>query len=140
MSIRKRLFLLLGSTYGLICWLPVIGEPVVRGFCRALGYLGNLAPGGMKWKGSVAELKKDLEEVFGRLNIDFEEMNHDEEGIELILPACPYGYSRPEHALACDAAMDMDRTMFSRCGCDLTIQARLPRGDPACRVLIRRRT
>ncbi len=138
MSIRKRVGLLLGSTYGLICRVPMVGEPMVRGFCRAMGFLGNCVPGGMKWKGSMAELKHDLEAVFERLDIDFEAMNQVEESLELILTSCPYGFRRPEHAQACDAAMDMDRNMFRHCGCDLTIEARLPYGDPACRVIIRK--
>jgi len=138
MSIRKKSFLLLGSTYGLICRVPLVGEPMVRDFCRMLGFLGNRVPGGMKWKGSMAELKHDLEAVFERLDIDFEAMNHDEERIELILSSCPYGFRSPGDALACDAAMDLDRTMFQYCGCDLTIEARLPHGDPVCRVLIRK--
>ena len=138
MSIRKRMGLLLGGTYGLVCRVPMVGEPMVRGFCRVLGFLGNRVPGGMKWKGSMAELKHDLEDVFGQLDIDFEAMNQDEESIELILSTCPYGFRCPEHALACDAAMDLDRTLFQCCGCDLTIQARLPHGDQVCRVLIRK--
>ena len=63
MSIPRKLFLLLGSTYCLICRVPAVGEPALRGFCRALGYLGNLVPGGMKWKGSMTELKQDLEKA-----------------------------------------------------------------------------
>jgi hypothetical protein len=139
MSIRKGVGLLIGGIYGLICRVPLVGESAVRGFCQALGFLGNRVPGGMKWRGSMAELKQDLEDVFGQLDIDFEAMNYDEESIELILSSCPYGFSRPEHALACDAAMDLDRTLFRHCGCDLTIEARLPHGDPVCRVLIRRK-
>jgi hypothetical protein len=140
LGVRKRLFLFLGDTYRLICRVPLIGEPLVRGFCRTMGFMGNRAPGGMKWKGSMAGLQRDLEEVFGRLDIDFETMDHDDDSLELILSSCPYGFSRPEHALACDAAMDMDRAMFRRCGCDLTIETRLPHGDPVCRVIIRKRT
>ncbi|MEW6554907.1 MAG: hypothetical protein AB1384_11545 [Actinomycetota bacterium] len=139
MGVRKKLFLLLGSAYGLMCRVPVVGEPLVRGFCRAMGFMGNRVPGGMKWKGSMAELQRDLVEVFGRLDIDFSAMNQDEESIELILSSCPYGFRSPGHAQACDAAMDMDRNMFSHCGCDLTIETRLPHGDPVCRVLIRRK-
>jgi hypothetical protein len=139
MSVRKKLGLLLGGTYSLIYRAPLAGEPAVRGLCRVLGFLGNRVPGGMKWRGSMAELRQDLASVFERLDIDFEAMNHDEESIELILTSCPYGFSRPEHALACDAAMDLDRNLFRHCGCDLTIEARLPHGDPVCRVLITRR-
>jgi predicted ArsR family transcriptional regulator len=139
MSVHQKFFLLLGGTYRLICRVPLVGEPAVRGFCRALGFMGNRVPGGMKWRGSISELKEDLERVFERLDIDFETMDHDEESIELILSSCPYGYRRPEHALACDAAMDMDRTMFGNCGCDLTIENRLPHGDPVCTVIIRRK-
>jgi hypothetical protein len=139
MSVRKKLGLLLGGTYSLIYRAPLVGEPMVRGFCRVVGFLGNRVPGGMKWKGSMAELKRDLASVFERLDIDFEVMNQDEDGIELILTACPYGFRRPEHVLACDAAMDLDRTLFRHCGCDLNIEARLPHGDPVCRVLIRKK-
>ena len=139
MSVRKKIGLLVGSTYGFICRVPLVGEPAVRGFCRALGFLGNRVAGGMKWKGSMDELKQDLEDVFGQLDIDFEAMNHDEESIELILSSCPYGFRRPEHAQACDAAMDLDRTLFGYCGCDLTIEACLPHGDPVCRVIIRKK-
>jgi hypothetical protein len=139
MSVRKKSGLLLGGTYELICRVPLAGEPAVRGFCRAIGFLGNRVPGGMRWRGSMAELRQDLASVFERLDIDFEAMNHDEESIELILSSCPYGFRRPEHALACDAAMDLDRTLFGYCGCDLTIEACLPHGDLVCRVLIRRK-
>jgi hypothetical protein len=138
MSVRKRIFLLLGSTYGLICRVPVVGEPAVRGISRALGFMGSHVPQGLKRRDSMAVLKRDLERVFEMTDMDIEEINQEEDSIELVLTSCPYGYCRPEHAVACDAAMDMDRTMFRYCGCDLSIETRLPYGDSVCRVLIRK--
>ncbi|MDD3717708.1 MAG: hypothetical protein PHP28_03470 [Actinomycetota bacterium] len=139
MSARKRFFLLLGSLYRLFCRVPLVGEPAARIIASALGFAGGHVPGGMKWRGSMAALRQDLEKVFARTGIDFERLDHDEEGIELVLPSCPYGFRRPEDAAACDAAMDMDRTMFRYCGCDLSIETRLPYGDPVCRVVIRKK-
>jgi hypothetical protein len=139
MSVRKRIFLLLGSAYGIICGVPVVGEHAVRGISRALGFVGSHNPHGLRSRDSMAELRQDLERLLETVDIDIEAISGDEESIELVLTSCPYGYSRPDQAGVCDAAMDMDRTMFRYCGCDLAIEARLPHGDPACRVLIRRR-
>ena len=54
-------------------------------------------------------------------------------------PAPPSLTFSTGRAAACDAAMDMDRTMFRYCGCDLSIETRLPYGDPVCRVVIRKK-
>lgn len=139
MSVPRKMSHLLGSIYGLIYRLPMIGEPAVRGISRAMGFVNSHAPGGMKRRDTMAELKLDMERAFKMLDIDVAEIVQDEERIELVLNSCPYGYRRPDQAGVCDAAMDMDRTMFGYCGCDLTIEASLPQGDPICRVLIRKK-
>ncbi len=140
MSLRGKMGRLLGGTYGFIYRLPVVGESAVRGINRALGFVNSHAPGGMKRRDSMAELRRDLERALAMMDVDVAEINHDDESIELVMNSCFYGFRRPEQAGVCDAAMDMDRTMFGYCGCDLAIEERLPHGDPVCRVIIRRRT
>jgi hypothetical protein len=139
MGIRKRLFLLMGGAYRLIYRVPVYGERLVRSIARALGFLSSYNPYGLKRRDTMDQFRQDLERLFEMTDMDIEEIRQDGESIELVLVKCPYGYRRPEHAGVCDAAMDMDRTMFGRCGCDLTIEARLPHSDPACRVIISRK-
>jgi len=139
MSVRKRLFLLLGGTYGLIYRIPVIGEAVVRGISRSLGFIGSHVPLGLKRRDSMAVLKQDLERVFELTDMDIESVHQEGDRIELVLTVCPYGYCRPGQAGVCDAAMDMDRTMFEYCGCDLAIDACIPHGAPVCRVTIRKK-
>jgi hypothetical protein len=140
MSARKQLFLFLGSAYGLIYRVPLLGEPAVRGISRALGFMGSHVPYGLRRRDSMAHLRQDLEKVLNRMDMDIEAIREDEDRIELILTSCPYGFRRPEQAGVCDAAMDLDRTMFSYCGYDLSIEACIPHGDPACRVSIHKKT
>lgn len=139
MGFRRKLFLLLGGAYRLVCRVPLAGEPAARYFARAMGFAGSHVPKGLRQKDSMAELKRDLERVFEMTDMRIDEICQDETSIELVLSTCPYGFRRPEDALACDAAMDMDRMMFRYCGCDLTIEARLPHGDPVCRVVIKKK-
>jgi hypothetical protein len=139
MSMRKKSGLLLGRAYGLIYRVPLVGEPAVRGISRALGFMGSHVPYGLKRCASMAELRRNLERVLVTMDIDIGAISDDEGSIELILPSCPYGFRRPEQAGVCDAAMDLDRTLFRYCGYDLAIEARLPHSDPVCRVSIRRK-
>ncbi|RJP35001.1 MAG: hypothetical protein C4536_01575 [Actinobacteria bacterium] len=138
MSVRKRFMLGLGHTYNLLYRAPVIGESLVRGICRILGFLNYHSPYGPRPRESMAELRDDFAKMVALMDFDIESVHEDEEKLEIILTACPYGFCRPEHAGVCDAAMDMDRAMFGHAGYGLIVDTCIPRGALACRICIRK--
>ncbi len=139
MSGRKKAFLLLGYIYGLLYRLPLVGEPLVRAINRSIGFLNYHAPSGPRHHDSVAAMRKDLERLLDIADIDVEIVHQDEDRLEMIMTSCPYGFRGPEHMGVCDAAMDMDRTMFGYCGFQLEIRECIPAGARACRVSIQKK-
>lgn len=136
MSIRRRGMLLLGAVYRMLYRLPVVGDPLVRGIGRCIAFMGHHSPYGMKDGSSVAALRRGLEKALALMDIEAAIVHEDAEKLVLALPACPYGFHRPEHAGVCDAAMEQDRAMLGYVGARLTIDESIPTGAPACRVSI----
>ncbi|MBN2028003.1 MAG: hypothetical protein JW854_14735 [Actinobacteria bacterium] len=140
MSVRKRLMLGLGRFYELLFRIPLSGESLVRGITRSLGFLIYHTPQGPRPCETMAEFKQDFARMTALMDFDLETIQHGEDRLEIIITACPYGYCRPDQQGVCDAAMDMDRAMFGHAGYELTIDACIPRGAPACLVSIRRKS
>jgi hypothetical protein len=138
-SVRKKLMIALGSFYNLIFRMPLVGESLVRGMSRALGFMNYHSPYGPRPCETMAEFKDDFARMVALMDFDLEIIHEDEDKLEVILTACPYGFCRLEQRGVCDAAMDMDRTMFGLAGYEVVIDECIPRGAPICRVLIRKR-
>lgn len=136
MSLRKRIFLFLGYVYDLLYRLPLIGDPLVRGINRSIGFLNYRFPYGPRHHDSIGALRKDLERLLDMADLDVEIVHQDTKKLELIITRCPYGFCRPEQRGVCDAAMDMDRAMFGYCGFRLEIDECIPAGAKACRLSI----
>ena len=137
-SVRKRLFLALGYTYRLLYHLPVIGDPLVRGICRAIAFMNYHSPYGIKSFVSMDDFRKRFEGLVKMADLDIDIAGQDEEKLELVMARCAYGFSLPEHRGVCDAAMDMDRKMFGYCGARLVIDECIPDGFPVCKVSLHR--
>jgi len=130
----------LGYFYELLYRIPLIGEPLVRGITRALGFLIYHTPQGPRPCGTMAEFKQDFARMTALMDFDLETIQHDEDRLEIIITACPYGFCRPDQQGVCDAAMDMDRAMFGYAGYEVIIDKSIPRGAPACLVSISKKT
>lgn len=136
MGVRKTVFVVLGYIYRLLFLLPVVGEPMVRGICRAIAFVNYNSPYGMKSCASIGELRKEFERLVRMADIDVRITAQDEDRLEILVPRCPYGFSGPRHAGVCDAAMDMDRKMFRYCGAELVVDECIPDGFSACLISI----
>lgn len=133
----NKAFHLLGRFYGFIYRIPVIGNLIVRGICRLIGLLGYHSPICPKHFGSMDEFIEFLKTVTKSGGMDFEIAGRDNDRFEIILDECPYLFSRPDQVGVCEAAMDMDRTLFGRCGYEIIIKESLPRGDSVCREVFK---
>jgi hypothetical protein len=138
MSLRKRIFLFMGYIYDLLYRMPLVGDAMVRGINRSIGFLNYRSPYGPRSHDSISALGKDLERLLDMADLEIEVVQQGEEKLELIITSCPYGFCRPEQMGVCDAAMDMDRAMFGYCGFQLQIDECIPAGAKVCRVSIHR--
>lgn len=137
MNVGKKLFRLLGGSYNMVYRIPVIGDWIVRGVCRLIGLMGYHSPMCPKHFDSIDEFIEFLKNTTGAGGINIEIENRGEDRFEIILEECPYLFSKPCQVGVCEAAMDMDRTLFGRCGYEIIIKESLPRGDPVCREVFK---
>jgi hypothetical protein len=95
-------------------------------------------PGG-KPKNSIAEVKDYLLWSGEEMNFPFEiiEETVGPDSFEFYVNGCPYGYKQPDQATACDAVMEMDRTLFDLLGAELIILESAPQGVQKCRMLMK---
>ena len=138
LSFRNRSFLLLGLIYRLLYRLPVVGDSVVRGISRTIGVVAYRSPYGIKSCVSMDAFREELQRLAAMADLPVEITGHDEDRLDLVVNWCPYGFSRPEHKGACEAAMDMDRIMYRYCGLELVIDESVLDGLPTCKVSIHR--
>lgn len=132
----------LGRLYESICKVPLVGEPVARSMNRMMGRMIFYMPGsGTGRMGSIMELKEYLLKTGKEMNFPFEviEQSMGPDSFEFHVNGCPYGYKRPDQAKACDAAMEMDRTLFKLLGAELTVLESAPQGVQKCRILLKYR-
>lgn len=133
----EKMMLSLGKFYQRICKIPGIGEPMARSFARFMGRMIFYAPGsGTRREDSIQGVKKYLLETGEKMKFPFEMLPECDQpdSFEFYVSYCPYGFKTPEHARACDAAMDMDRVLFGLIGCDQTIKESVVKGAPKCRM------
>jgi len=136
MGVRKRLFLGMGLLYRALYRLPVFGDRAVRSIGAAIACLNYHSSYGVKSFVSMDAFRAQFEELAGMADLDVEITFQDGDRMELVVPLCPYGFSKPGHRGVCDAAMEMDRRMYGYCGAELVIDESIPDGFPACRVSI----
>jgi hypothetical protein len=127
-------FRLLGYWYRLLYLLPVMGEWLVRGINKMIAYMIFYSPFGPRRSDSIQELRKEFDRAIGTAGIVLEVIHQDDEKFQFVLDRCPYGFCRSEHLGVCDAAMDMDRTMFGLAGGKLVVDECIPGGSPQCHI------
>ena len=113
----------------------LLGDP-----SRGMGSLIFRAPEpGGKPKDSIEGVKDYLLWSGEEMNFPFEviEETVGPDSFEFYVNGCPYGYKRPDQAIACDAVMEMDRKLFSLLGSELTILESAPEGAQKCRMLLK---
>lgn len=137
MRFRELPFRLLGYWYRLLYLLPVVGEWMVRGITKMVGYMIFYSPYGPKRSSSIHELRKEFDRLMKITDFEQEVVYQDDEKFEFILPRCPYGFCRTGHLGVCDAAMDTDRIMFGLAGGLLMIEECIPGGASHCRCSMR---
>ena len=133
-NMKKLPFRLLGYWYRLLYFLPVVGEWVVRGINKMVAYMIFYSPFGPKRSHSLQELRKEFDKAIKTAGIELEVIHQDDEKFQFVLERCPYGFCRPGHLGVCDAAMDMDRTMFGLAGGRLVVEECIPGGAPECLI------
>lgn len=130
----------LGKLYEGLCRIPWVGEPLARSMNRNMGRMIFHMPGsGTRRMRSIPELKEYLLKTGREMNFPFEviEETVGPESFEFYVNGCPYGFRRPDQAKACDAAMEMDRTLFDRLGAKLVVLESAPEGVAKCRILLK---
>lgn len=129
----------LGQLYERLCNVPWVGESFARSLNRNMGRMIFYLPGsGARRMGSISELKEYLLKTGKEMGFPFEVIAETvgPESFEFYVNGCPYGYTRSEQAKACDAAMEMDRTLFRLLGGELTVLESAPQGVEKCRILL----
>ena len=136
----EKMMAKLGTFYETLCKVPWVGVPLTKAMCRGMGSLIFRAPEpGGKPKDSIAGVKDYLLWSGKEMHFPFEviEETVGPESFEFYVNGCPYGYKRPDQAIACDAVMEMDRKLFSLLGSELTILESAPEGAQKCRMLLK---
>ncbi|MBN2168898.1 MAG: hypothetical protein JW738_06605 [Actinobacteria bacterium] len=133
MDSRKSVFHLLGSIYISLYRIPIIGNWIVRGICRFFGFTGYLAALRRKHFDSLEDFADFFKKITGAGGIEIDISYIDNKQLEFTLKECPYGFCLPEQQDVCEAAMDMDRTLFGSYGFELTIIESIPGGSSVCR-------
>jgi len=128
---------MLGRLYEGLCRIPLVGVPMARAWNRNLGRLVFYTPGsGAVRQDSLEGVKAYLLETGRQMNFPFEMIPESQgpDSFEFYVNGCPYGFKRPDQALPCDAAMEMDRVLFRLLGADLIIKEVAVEGVPRCRI------
>ena len=136
----EKMMAKLGTFYEWLCKVPGIGVPLTKAMSRGMGSLIFRAPEpGGKAKDSIAGVKDYLLWSGEEMNFPFEviEETVGPDSFEFYVNGCPYGYTRPDQAIPCDAVMEMDRTLFKLLGSELTILESAPEGAKKCRMLLK---
>ena len=136
----EKMMAKLGTFYEWLCKVPLVGVPLTKAMSRGMGSLIFRAPEpGGKPKDSLAGVKDYLLWSGEEMNFPFEviEETVGPDSFEFYVNGCPYGYKRPDQAIACDAVMEMDRKLFSLLGSELTILESAPEGAQKCRMLLK---
>ncbi len=129
--------MMFGRLYEGLCKIPLVGVPIAKAWNRGLGHMIFRAPDpGGKPKDSLMEVKDYLLWSGDEMGFPFEiiEDTVGPDSFEFYVGACPYGFNHPHQDKACDAAMEMDRTLFKLLGADLIIKETTVEGAPKCRV------
>ncbi len=131
----------MGWLYEKICKIPVIGIPLVKAWNRFLGGMIFRAPPTPKGKkaADILEVKDYLLWSGEEMNFPFEVLEETigPDSFEFTVGYCPYGYKLPRHEVACDATMEMDRSLFGRLGAELIIKETVIDGAPKCKMLMK---
>ncbi len=132
---------MLGRLYEKICKIPGIGVPLAKAWNRGMGKLLFRAPPepGGKRRDDITGVKDYLLWSGEEMNFPFEilEDTVGPDSFEFTVGCCPYGFKAPHQAAACDAAMEMDRTLFKLLGADLIIKETAVDGAPKCKLLMK---
>ncbi len=137
MAIQETMMRFNGKVYELIYKIPGIGPKLVRYYNRGLGKFIFLAPGsGAERQESIEGVKQNLIDMSKMMKLPIYMSDNDvgPDCFEFFVDPCPYGYHREDQQGVCDAAMDMDRTMFKNIGAELIIKESIPEGAPKCRI------
>jgi hypothetical protein len=135
----EKAMLMLGGLYERLCKIPLAGVPMVRAWNRIMARLIFHAPGsGANRKDSIVGVKDYLLWSGEEMNFPFEiiEETVGPDSFEFFVGYCPYGYKHPHQDKPCDAAMEMDRTLFKLLGAELIIKETVVAGAPKCRMLM----
>ncbi len=124
-----------GHLHILLCKIPVIGEPIARGYSWFLAFFPWL--GGVRRTTCIEETKQHLVNSGEQMGFPFQFSEIEGNQFTLDLPYCPYGFDSPEHERACGTAMEMDRVLLRRCGAELTVAETIPQGASRCRMIVR---
>jgi len=131
---------IMGRFYETLCKIPAVGPSLARGYAGNLARVLYYMPGsGTSRQESLEGVKAYLLETGRRMHFPFEVIPDSEgpDSFEFYVHGCPYGFTRPDQAVPCDAAMEMDRVLFRLLGADLTIQESAVEGAPSCRIRLK---
>ncbi len=137
-----KVMLLTGKTYEGLCKIPLIGSPLARMLNRNIGRFFFYMPGTGAGRIDTCQGIKDYlimgRDVMG-FPLEFIPESEKPDSFDYYVAGCPYGFKRPDQAVPCDAAMDMDRQLFKLMGWNLTIKESAVHGAHKCLIHIERR-
>jgi len=130
-----KMMLRLGRFYLRVVKLP-LGEKIARGFARSMARMAFLASPELHRNDTIQGVRDDLVNSCRKMGFKVEVSKMEPpDKFEFFVHECPYGFKDPEHYLACECAMDMDRVMFQLAGGNLVIEESFPRGaKDKCRI------
>ena len=137
---NEKMMLSMGKFYDRLCRIPGIGEPLASSLAKNMGRMIYYTPGsGASRQTSIEGVKEYLLETGRKMQFPFEIIPEGEkpDRFEFYVNYCPYGFKGPEDLKPCDAAMNMDKTLFPLLGAELTILESVVRGAPRCRMLMK---
>ena len=136
--IKQKQLVVVGRIFEALSQLPLIGEPWLRWVTRSSGkmvFYSPLYP--FKREKTIGGVREKLETMCEGIGIPISVIKEEEDRLEFIVHECPYEYHRADQQVVCDAAMDLDRTLFKLCGADLTIEESVVCGAKECRILLK---
>ena len=129
---------LMGHFFENLYRVPRMGDALVRFLARGMAKGMVVLPfTGFRRSSSVEESIALLKLICGRLAIGVDIVEQKPDGFVFEVPACPYGYNRPDQQGVCDAVMDLDRMVYRQFGLELTILESVVAGAPRCRMFMR---
>ena len=129
---------LMGHFFENLYRVPRMGDSLVRSLAKGMARGTVLLPfTGFRRPSSVEESIALLSLICRRMAISVDIVGQKPDGFLFEVPACPYGYNRPDQQGVCDAVMDLDRLVYRHFGLELTILESVVAGAPRCRMSMR---